>query len=1184
MMLKKFFQFIGSNIPVVVLICISLVVCYVNYTPNTFLTGWDTLHPEFNFSEYWWRIIDGVWQEHQGLGAVASQAHASEIPRIIILELLSLVFKLNQLRYSYAFLMLVLGPIGVYYFIQQLALRRCTGWARNLGGFAGGLIYLLNLGTMQQFYVPLEMFLTHYGLLGWNLLFLAKFFETGKRKHLFLYLLVAFFILSQAHTATLFYAYFLGLNVFLFILGLVSWSTKELGFKTVAQRYAQLIFLTLMLNSFWFLPNVYFTLVHGKEVSDAKITFLFSEEAFLANKRYGDIKDIAIIKGYLFSWGEHVGNGHFGDLLNEWELHLKDKNVLIFGYAFFFMSLFGLIIAFWRREKYAYPVACVLFMAMFFLMSDNPPFGFVFVFLQNSVPMFKEALRFPFTKFSVLYMFSFSVFFGYFYGFFGELLAKLLKKEGYILLTHFIVYVFVVITLCDFMSPVFRGYMISPSMRVNIPDRYFEMFKYFNSQNDYGRVAHFPVHSFWGWVYYNWDSSTKLGYQGAGFLWFGIKQPLLDREFDRWNLLNEQYYNEVAYAVYSQDPVMLKNVFDKYKVRWVLLDESEQVIDDNPKQLFYPEIEALLSKTQGFVLEKDFGNGLKVYKDLSATYANEETSNTYYEAGNSYYKENLDPIYSLYKPYVATNNVVFPFIGLTNTDGSLNNAYVSSTDTAITLKSHEATPVQGTTTADSGVLSVYATKTDSGVDISIESKYKPGNVVKTYSVPVTPDTQKGIIVELENQRMFVDVTALTDKAYVDDVYVPLNIDIAVNIYLPTETLPVTASSNLEACSDTGKGAAYSIETSDNGLTLTGRNVKACATLKLNEIVPDVTNEVLRISYQPSDNASDICVLDDSLGLCVNQFLADKTSLVKINNNVNLLNLRFYSNASGFLIDKSVSYNNIQIEKYALNSSDTLNLDKSFGEVSLPSEVTLNKTIVYDPSKLMAEADPYNCATGSFDFEVSSVQRDITGITYTAKKQSVCDSYPFPTLSHSLGYILEVKTKNIVGVPLRFCLTNELYKKCDVYVSVPQSHEMKSYFYFVPTSGAGMGYTLNLSNLTFGNDPGENELGYIAISPVDDKLLKSTHVNVLVSSNSTLLMYNQAYEKGWTALCGFGICSAEHVKVDNWTNGWIFKSPIDLSTVKIVFLPQALEYFGFILVPLAVVFGLIFTKFKNKPKH
>ncbi len=72
------------------LVLITLSIARRNYTPGTFLSGWDTLHPEFNFGLYLKRVFWGVWREHQGIGAVASQAHAAELTRIPILFLLSL--------------------------------------------------------------------------------------------------------------------------------------------------------------------------------------------------------------------------------------------------------------------------------------------------------------------------------------------------------------------------------------------------------------------------------------------------------------------------------------------------------------------------------------------------------------------------------------------------------------------------------------------------------------------------------------------------------------------------------------------------------------------------------------------------------------------------------------------------------------------------------------------------------------------------------------------------------------------------------------------------------------------------------------------------------------------------------------------------------------------------------------
>ena len=134
-----------------------------NYEPGTWLSGWDTLHPEFNFVLNLKRVLFGVWREEQGLGTVAIHSHIAELPRILVLWILSFVLPLSVLRYLFFFICLLVGPLGVYYLLKK--------FVRPEAAFLGGLFYLLNLGTMQNFYLPLEMFATAYAFLPWLFLF-----------------------------------------------------------------------------------------------------------------------------------------------------------------------------------------------------------------------------------------------------------------------------------------------------------------------------------------------------------------------------------------------------------------------------------------------------------------------------------------------------------------------------------------------------------------------------------------------------------------------------------------------------------------------------------------------------------------------------------------------------------------------------------------------------------------------------------------------------------------------------------------------------------------------------------------------------------------------------------------------------------------------------------------------------
>jgi len=159
----------------------------------------------------------------------------------------------------------------------------------------GALFYLLNLGTLQHFFVPFEMFATQYAALGWLFLFAIQFLQKPKKQILILFALTTFWATPQAYAATLWYAFFISLIVYL-----LSWLIIN-RFKSIKQIFI-LIGVTLIINSFWLLPNLYYIFQHSGEVLSAKINQLFSEEAFLHNYQYGNLQNVALLKNHLFSW------------------------------------------------------------------------------------------------------------------------------------------------------------------------------------------------------------------------------------------------------------------------------------------------------------------------------------------------------------------------------------------------------------------------------------------------------------------------------------------------------------------------------------------------------------------------------------------------------------------------------------------------------------------------------------------------------------------------------------------------------------------------------------------------------------------------------------------------------------------------------------------------------------------
>jgi len=573
-----------KNFYPLLLVLITFLICLLNYKPGTWLSGWDTLHPEFNFSLNFKRLFFGVWREDQGLGAVAGHSHMADLPRVLVLWLFSFILPVSFLRYFYIFLCLILGPLGVYFFIKytlEESLRIGGPPSEASGGaFLGALFYLFNLGTLQHFYVPFEMFTVQYAALGWLFLFATKFLENGKRKDLLVFSLATFLTTPQAYASTLFYVYFLMLGIYLLFLSF--FSKKFLFLK----RSFFVLFIIFLVNSFWILPNLYFLKTSAKNVPEAKINLLFSEEAFLKNKKYGTIQDTAILKNFLFSWLK-VENGQFVYLLRTWLEYFEQYPYLsLVGYLAFSFVLLGIFLGFVKSKwKYLLAFFPVFLLCFFFILGAD---------LQ--IFLLKEALRMPFTKFSLVLMLVYSVYFTKASEWLGEKLAKI---------KNFLV-VFWLILFVIFCSPYFKGELISPAMKVKIPQEYFQVFEWFDKQKNLGRIANFhsPVYS--GWEYYSW------GFQGAGFFWFGEKMPLLTRDFDRWNPANENYYHEVSYALYSKNLPLFEKVLEKYQINWLLVD-GNVVSYTSPKSLYLDELEELISKSSKISLATQFGK-IKIYQ------------------------------------------------------------------------------------------------------------------------------------------------------------------------------------------------------------------------------------------------------------------------------------------------------------------------------------------------------------------------------------------------------------------------------------------------------------------------------------------------------------------------------------------------------------------------------------------
>ncbi len=556
------------------LLCIFI--AFKNYTPNTWLSGWDNLHPEFDFTLNIERSLSATWQEYQGVGVLGGMGHAAALSRELILWTFSTFIPTSFIRYLWTFLMLFIGPLGVYFLIKNQT-------SSKIASFVGAIFYIFNLATVQTFFTPFETFVSFYGFLPWLLFFGINYLKYGKSKNLFIFFVVSFLATSAFYVQTLFV-------VFAIFLAAFSVESVLKYKKDGILRCIKLAFVTLIINSFWLLPVIYFTVTSGSIPGNSHINSIATPETKIMNQARGNWQDIASLQGFWFDYYDWDQSGHYDYLYKDWTLHLSSPYVKDVSLILFAVSIAGLLLS--RKPSWL-----ILFGISYIMLAGmNPPTGKIFTFISDKIPLFTEIFRNSFTKWGCAMALVYSVGLGY--------LIALFRKNIF----AFLVAVLIIISSIFVTFPIFQGKLISSSMRVSIPQEYFQVFDFFKNQDQTKRIANFPMVNFWGWSFYKW------GYRGSGFLWYGIRQPILDRAFDVWSPNNEAFYNEVAFALsYANTDETLQKVLDKYQVSYLIFDENLYDPANLESVNLIARQKHIIDSSQRFTKIKNFGN-INIYE------------------------------------------------------------------------------------------------------------------------------------------------------------------------------------------------------------------------------------------------------------------------------------------------------------------------------------------------------------------------------------------------------------------------------------------------------------------------------------------------------------------------------------------------------------------------------------------
>ena len=624
--------------------------------------GWDSLASSLNLWLNLGRSLNS-WQEFQGLGLLGGHGYQAQLPHTLIQLVLSLFIPQQYLRYAFTFLMMSLGGFGSFFLTSYLVKKQLKNiWLTNLLSLLTATIYLLHLATVQTFYVQLEPFVTMFGLLPWTLVSTFTLLKKPTAKKYFWLFVLNFFLSLIGFIPPVFIAYVFFIGIIL-LTELITKFNKKTFYKIL------LIAGLILLANFYWLTNVAsFTLTQKNDYLDSELNQLTTPEYNLRSDYYGQIKEAALLKSFYFNSYDQNRDGKSDEvslIMKPWIDHLQNGYPEIIGYILFALFVFGSLsqIFLLIKTKNSQWSLGLIGLIIFAILARRAPGLTYFANLLDSIPVFNQAFRVPFSKIgmSLSLFFAISAASGFMTIFL--LIKKISTKLAMLLFLPVICGS--LISLIYYSWPSFNGNYLYSGSRISLPSEYLDLFSYLSKQPTNARIAPLPIITTTGWDMHLWQG--KPAYTGSGFLWYGIKQPILHRSFDVWSPYNEELQKQVLVAQNNNNAELLKSILDKYDVNYILIDESIYDPSNESSGIVKNDLNSLIATTNYPLIWHN--NFLKLYQVKDSIISNNIiTPSSYVRTNQINSRSEYDPIYAAGQNYLNSTHedTTYPFANIFN--------------------------------------------------------------------------------------------------------------------------------------------------------------------------------------------------------------------------------------------------------------------------------------------------------------------------------------------------------------------------------------------------------------------------------------------------------------------------------------------------------------------------------------
>ncbi len=1172
---KKFVLMFRKRYGVILLVLLLFIIGLLSLRWGKYLLSNDNYSPELNpklsIERY---LLSPAWRGYRVLG-VPSDSEQADIFRSIIFYILKPILADWLLGQLFYILCLVIGSLStaslVYSILQKGKLRKYS----QTGFFISGVIYITTLWTMWLYYQNMAPYISNFGFFPLLLYSAYKYIQNSTKKRGFLLLLSAILFSSVSVISTLFILDFIAFLGFILSVPLF----LEVDKRNINRKIIKALLIFLASQLFWILPFIYYTITNSQNVVDS-----YTNKTITAST--------IDLETEMQSWlnSARLYNRNLYEMNGERPLFSMSAEFQ--GYDFYklvgllpaFFALLAVVFSIFKKKKTLCYFVLVAFVSWFVMKVINPPFGEVFIWMQESIPLFKQVLRWPFSKVGQIYVWSITIVGTFGILFFVSFLSSFIKKRKVKKMFKFSVLLFIVLLPLLYSEYIFKGELFSDRAAVELPKEYYELKEYLEENNTTDRIFYAPPSN------NNYFRQYKWGFWGSQFISYILPNPMMDMSSAVGSGAGEEAMLEISNIFRSYNREKFYSLLQKYDVKYVLLDES---LDYNG-YVFEIEPEGIAEILSGYeiIWSSDF---LKLYKvPVKETLLTESFSGNKLNENVFVRETKQSPAIDisslpLSNKILVDNNI----IGEYKYDGDT--YYVQSNlryndlinyPTSFISKKNEilATPSYPHIEGDNVELPLK-TFNKSNYDYYIVDN----NVFSSNQI------DKGITI----QKSFASVNEMFGVK--EDSFSTINL------------IPSVLKSQGSDCSGneiTNNTAVQSLQVS-SGLNLKGSSLLPCVYSKIHAL-NIANNYVLKVDLNWEANENNYpgyCLYSETEKKCLNkekffdvsnsygndEFLID--TLVKGSDRLTLI---LYVVSTDNSLSAEAIFKKVEL-KYA-PLTDLLNIKKSTDTFTKSDFLmvsgnmyTVKIPIIYGSSSYVYQGGNINNVLWNLVKDSSSngyinISAD-NGMKQVVEKQSVTQSVDLFKTKRNEKYFVYWNGKNISNIPANLCFIYSLDDKCwyqnmfDIDSASSQinffdSASIDGEAKFIYGSGSNKLRSENiLKSLVIMKYPdlwesieytGENGAQFqeVMLKPTYPNNLSYYKSNLKDLTSNTIVSISQSNSSGWLAFGkedgGYKLISNKNkVVINGWKQGWDI-SDSRYSDIIVLYWPNVLSYIGYLL--------------------